>query len=152
MIIGCGKASSPSWISARYCKPWDFRDRGLSSTSPIPHCTNSVLYVDYTEMPKFGDYDFALVVTCELPWFTRVFPCCKHTMGEETIKILLEDWFCVHRAPKEINSDEDVRVCSDTGWYKRLLRSLKVQVSTELPTLIRVTPFVSDRFKFSKWT
>ena len=33
-------------------------------------------------------------------------------------------------APKEINSDEDVRVRSDTGWYKRVLRSLNVQVST----------------------
>ena len=26
------------------------------------HCANSVLYVDHTEMPKFGGYDFALVV------------------------------------------------------------------------------------------
>ena len=38
----------------RSCKPGDIRDRGLYSTLPIPHCANSVLYVDYTEMPKFG--------------------------------------------------------------------------------------------------
>ena len=115
------------------CKPGDIMDRGLYSTLPIPHCANSVLYVDYTEMPKFGGYDFALVVTCGLTRFTRVFPCTKHITGEETIKILLEEWFCVYGAPKEINSDKDVRVRSDTGWYKRVLRSLNVQVSTGIP-------------------
>ena len=117
----------------RSCKPGDIRDRGLFSTLPIPHCANSVLYVDYTEMPKFGGYDFALVVTCGLTRFTRVFPCTKHITREETIKILLEEWFCVYGAPKEINSDEDGRVRSDTGWYKRVLRSLNVQVSTGIP-------------------
>ena len=53
----------------RSCKPGGIRDRCLYSTLPIPHCANSVLYVDYvdyTEMPKFGGYDFALVVTCGL--------------------------------------------------------------------------------------
>ena len=57
----------------RSCKPEDIRDRGLHSTLPIPDCANSVLYVDYTEMPKFGAYDFAQVVTCGLTTFTRVF-------------------------------------------------------------------------------
>ena len=80
----------------RSCKPGDIRDRGLYSTLPIPHCANSVLSLDYTEMPKFGGYDFALVVTCGLTRFTRVFPCTKHMTGEETIKILLEEWFLVH--------------------------------------------------------
>ena len=77
----------------RSCKPGDIRDRGLYSTLPIPHCANSVLYVDCTEMPKFGGYDFALVATCGSTRFTRVFPCTKHITGEETIKILLEEWF-----------------------------------------------------------
>ena len=66
-------------------------------------------------MPKFGGYDFALVVTCGLTRFTRVFPCTKHITGEETIKILLEEWFCVYGAPKEINSDEDVLTRSRGG-------------------------------------
>ena len=48
----------------------------------------------------------------------------------ETIKIFLEEWFCVYGAPKGIDSDEDVGVRSDTGSYKRVLRSLNVQVST----------------------
>ena len=75
------------------CKPADIKNRGLYSTLPIPHCANSALYVDYTEMPKFGGYDTALVVTCGLTKFTWVFPCTKPITGEETIKILLEQWF-----------------------------------------------------------
>ena len=71
----------------RSCKPGDIRDRGLYSTLPIPHCA----YLDYTDMPKFGGYDFALVVTCGLTRFTRVFPCTKQITGEETIKILLDE-------------------------------------------------------------
>ena len=117
----------------RSCKPRDIRDRGLYSMLPIPHCANSVLYVHYTGMPKCGGYDVALAVTCGLTRFTRVFPCTKHITGEETIKILLEEWFCVYGAPKEISSDEDLRLRSDTGWYKRVLRSLIVQLSTGIP-------------------
>ena len=79
--------------------------------------------------------------------FTRVFPCTKHITGEETIKILLEEWFRVYGAPEEISFDEDVRVRSDTGWYKRVLRALNAQVSTGI---IRVTPYVNDRSEFSK--
>ena len=85
------------------------------------------------EMPKFGGYDFALIVACGLTRFTRVFPCTKNITGEETIKILLEERFCVYGAPKEINSDEDVRVRSDTGWYKRVMRPLNVLLSTGIP-------------------
>ena len=43
------------------------------------------------EMPKFRGYDVALVVTCGLTRFTRVFPCTKHITGEEIIRILLEE-------------------------------------------------------------
>ena len=45
-----------------------------------------------------------------------MFPCTKQISSEETIKIPLEEWFCVYEAPKEINSDEDIRLRSDTGW------------------------------------
>ena len=134
----------------RYCKPGDIRDRGLYSTLPIPHCANIVLYVDYTEMPKFGGYAFALVVTCGRTRFTRVFPCTKHITGEETIKILLKEWFCVYGAPKEINSDEDVRVRSDTGWYKRVLRSLNVQVSTGIPYTHTSNPLCEQQIRVLK--
>ena len=49
-----------------------------------------------------------------------------------TIKIVLEDCFGVYVASKQINYDEDVRVRSDTGWYKRVLRARNVQVSTSI--------------------
>ena len=117
----------------RSCKPGDIKDRGLYSTLPIPDCANSVLYVDYTEMPRFEGYDFALVVTYGLTNFTRVFPCTKHITIEETIGILLEEWFCVYGAHKEINSDEDVQVRSHTSCYNRVLKSLNVQVSKGIP-------------------
>ena len=134
----------------RSCKPEDIRDRGLYLTLPIPQCANSVLYVDCTEMAKFGSYDVALVVTCWLTRFTRVFPCTKHITGEETIKILLEEWFCVYGAPKEINSDEDVRVRSNTGWYKRVLRSLHVQVSTGISYTHRSNPLCERQIRVLK--
>ena len=134
LMINYGKRSSPlDKCPCRSCKPWDIRGRGLYSTLSIPHCGNSVLYVDYTEMPKFGGYDFALVVTFWLTRFTRVFPCTTQITREETIKIFLEEWFCVYGAPEEINSDVDVRVRSDTGWHKRVLMSFTGQVSTGIP-------------------
>ena len=125
-------------------------DRVPYSTLPIPHCANSVLYVDYTEMPKLGGYDFALVVTCWLTRFTRVYPCTKHITGEETIKILLEQWFCVYVALKEINPHEDVRVRSDTGWYKRVLRSLNVQVSRGIPYIHTSNPLCEQQIRVLK--
>ena len=102
-------------------------------------------------MLKFGGYDSALVVTFGQIRFTRVFPCTKHITRDETIKILLEEWFCVHGAPKEINSDEDVGVRSNTGWYK----------SPEVPQCPGVdgvphthtsSPLCEDRLEFSKRT
>ena len=62
-----------------------------------------------------------------------MFPCTKHITGEHTIKILVEEWFCVYGAPEEINSNEDVRLRSDTTRYKRVLGSLNVQVSKVTP-------------------
>ena len=132
------------------CRPRHIRDEGLYLTLPIPHCANSVLYVDYTEMPKFGGYDLALVVTCGLTSFTRVFPCTRHITGEETIEMLLKEWFCVNGAPKEINSDEDVRVRSDTGWYRSVLRSLNVQVSTGIPYTHTSNPLCERQIRVLK--
>ena len=116
----------------RSCKPGDLRDKGLYSTLPIPQCANNVVHVNYTEMPKFRGYNLALVVTCGLIRFIRVFACNKHITGEQTIKIPLEEWFSVYGAPKEINSDKGSTVRSDTGWYKSVLRTFNVQVSKEI--------------------
>ena len=94
------------------------RDRGLISSLPIPYCTNSLPYVDFIHgLPSFGGYDSCLVVTCGLSHFTCVISCNKKITGEQTVKMLVEQWFEPYGAPKQVHSDEDVRIRSDTGWY-----------------------------------
>ena len=56
--------------------------------------------------------------------------CTKHITGEWSIKVSLKEWFSVYRAPKKINSEKNVRIGLDTGWYMRVLRALSVQVFT----------------------
>ena len=90
-------------------------------------------------MPKFGGYHFALVVICGLTKFTLVLPCTKRLTGQVTIKILLEDWCCVYGASKDINCNEETRS------YKRVLRSLNVQVSAGLPYTHTSNPYVNAR-------
>ena len=115
-------------------KKSDSRDRGLVSSLLIPYCANSLLYVDFVHgLPKFGVYDSCLVVTCGLTLFTRAFPCNKKITGGQTVNILVEQWFQHYGAPKEVHSDEDVRIRSHTGWYKRVLDALNVQVTTGVP-------------------
>ena len=112
----------------------DSRDRGEVSSLPIPYCANSLLDVDFIHgLPKFGGYDSCLVVTCGLTRFTRAFPCNKKITGEQTVKTLVEQWFQHYGAPKEVRSEEDVRIRSDTGWYKRVLDALNVHVTAGVP-------------------
>ena len=115
-------------------KGGDSRDRGLISSLCIPYCTNSLLYVDFIHgLPRFGGYDSCLVVTCGLSRFTCVFPCNKKITGEQTVKTLVEQWFKPYGAPKQVHSAEDVRIRSDTGWYKGVLNALDVEVTTGVP-------------------
>ena len=115
-------------------KQSDSRDRGLISSLPITYCANSLLYVDSIHgLPRFGGYDSCLVVTCGLSRFTRVFPCNKKITGEQTVKMFVEQWFEPYGAPKQVHSDEDVRIRSDTGWYKRVPNALNVEVITGVP-------------------
>ena len=115
-------------------KQSDPRDRGLVSSLPIPYCANSLLYVNFIHgLLKFGGYDSCLVVTCGLTRFTRAFPCHKKITGEQTVKILVEEWFEHYAAPKEVHSDEDVPIQSATRWYKRVLDTLNGHVTTGVP-------------------
>ena len=41
-------------------------DRGAVRNLPIPNQMNSILYVDFMELPKFAGHDFALLVPGEL--------------------------------------------------------------------------------------
>ena len=49
------------------------------------------------------------------------------------MKSLVELWFEQHGAPEEVHSNDDVRIWSFTGWYKRMLDALNVRVSTDVP-------------------
>ena len=110
------------------------RDRGLVSSLPIPYGPNSLSYVDFIHvLPTIAGYDSCLVVTCSLTHFTRAFPCNKKTTGEQTVNILVEQWFEHYGAPKEVQSHEDVRIWSDGGWYKQVLDALNVHVTTGVP-------------------
>ena len=112
-------------------KQSDSRDSGLISSLPIPYCNNSLPYVDLIHgQPRFGGYDSCLVVTRGLSRFIRVFPCNKKISGEQTGKMLVKQWFQPYGAPKQAHSDENVRIRSDTGWYKRVLNALDVEVTT----------------------
>ena len=98
-------------------KQSDSRDRGLISSLPIPYCANSLLYEDFIHgLPRFGGYDSCLVVTCGLSRFTRVFLCNRKITGEQTVKMLVEQWFEPYGTPKQVHSDVHVRIRSDTGW------------------------------------
>ena len=91
-------------------------------------------------LPRFAGYDSYLVVTCGLSRFTRVFHCNKKIMGEQIVKMLVEQCFELYGAPKELHSDEDVRTRSDTGWYKRVLNALNVEVTTGVPSTHTSSP------------
>ena len=115
-------------------KQSDSRDRGLIFSLPISYCTNSLLYVDFIQdLPCFGSYDSCSVVTCGLSRFTCVFPCNKKITGEQTVKMLVEQWFEPYGAPKQVHSDEDVRIRSDTRGNKRVLNALNVKVTAGVP-------------------
>ena len=47
--------------------------------------------------------------------------------------MFVEQWFQPYGAPKQVHSDEGVRMRSDTGWYKRVLNTLNVEVTTGVP-------------------
>ena len=115
-------------------KQSDGRDGGLISSLPIPHCTNCLLYVDFIHsLPRFGGYDSWLVVTCGLSRFMRVFPCNRKVTVEQTVKMLVKQWFEPYEAPKQVHSDGDVGIRSHTGWYKRVLNALNVEITTGVP-------------------
>ena len=56
------------------------------------------------------------------------------------MNVLIEQWFEHYRARKEVHYDEDVRIWSDTGWYKRVLDALKVHVTTGVPYIHTCNP------------
>ena len=52
--------------------------------------------------------------------------------------MLVEQLFEPYGAPKQVHSDEDVRIRSDTGWYKRVLNALNVEVMKPVRTPVAI--------------
>ena len=131
------RSSMQTIVDACGCHPSDqsdSRDSGLICSLPIAYCANSLLYAElFHYFPRLGGYDGCLVVPCGLSRFTRVFSCSKRFAVEQTVKMLVKQWFEPYGAPKEVHSDEDVRMGSQTGWYKRVLNVVDVQVTTYVP-------------------
>ena len=137
MVDSCGCHAS---------KQSDSSERKLVSSLPVPYCSNSLLLADFIhDLPTLGGYDSCLVVTCGLTHFTTAFPCNKKITGELPGKHLVEQWFEHHGAPKELHSDKDVHIRSDTGWRKRVLDALNVHVTTGVPTVTLLTLCAKDR-------
>ena len=49
------------------------------------------------------------------------------------MKTLVEQRFQLYEVPKEVHSDEDVRIRSDTGLCKQVLDALNVHVNSGVP-------------------
>jgi hypothetical protein len=84
-------------------------------------------------MPHFGGYNFVMVISCGLSRFTRAYALSKKCDGETVLKILLEEWIAVYVCPKQIHSDQDIRLVSPSGWYRNVLGQLGVEVTFGVP-------------------
>ena len=108
-------------------------DQGLTAHLPVPRMVNSVLYLDFTEIPKYSGHDFALLVTCGLSRFTRAFPLTRKWDGETVLKELFEGWIQAYGMPKRIHTNRDIRFTSRTGWYTGVLKNMGVEVDSGTP-------------------
>ena len=98
---------------------------------------NSMLYLHFTEMPKCSGHDFALLATCGLSRFTRVFPLTKKYDGETILKELFEGWTQVYEMPIGVHSDRDIKLTLNNGWYTGVLKNMGVQVDCMTPNYKR---------------
>ena len=104
------------------------------SSLPIPYFANSPLYLDNIHgLPRFESYENCVVVSCGVTRFRSAFPYSQNILGLYTVKILVEQWFKMYGARTEVHSNEDVRIWSDTRWYKRVLDAAHVHVTTGVP-------------------
>ena len=108
-------------------------DRGEVRNLPIPNQMNSILYVDFMELPKFAGHDFALLVTDGLSRYSRVFPLTKKVDGEGVLKEIFEGWVQVYELPKIIHSYQDIPFTSPTGWYRSVMRAMGTEVQFGTP-------------------
>ena len=73
------------------------------------------------------------MVTCGPSRLTCVFPCNKKITDEQTVENVGRTTAEPYGAPKQVHSDENVRIRSDIGWYTRVLNALNLEVTTGVP-------------------
>ena len=115
-------------------------DRPEVRNLSIPNQMNSILYLDFMELPKFAGRDFTLLVTDGLSRYSRVIPLTKKVDGEGVLKEIFEGWVQVYGLPRIIHSDQDIRFTSPTGWYRSIMRAMgtEVQFGTPYKTVMRI--------------
>ena len=116
-------------------KPNSQVDRGEMGNLPIPHMVSSVVYLDFMHLPHYVGHNFALMVTCGLSRFARVFPMNKKADSETVLKTLFEEWVQVYGLPKVIHSDQDVRLTAAGNWYRGVLETLGCEIQFGTPYL-----------------
>ena len=100
---------------------------------PIPYLPNTVLYVDFIEMPKYGGYNFVFLMTDSLTRFTQAVPCTKQVDSEGTCKLVMQEWVQRYNLPAIIHSDQDIRIKSSTCFYQEVLKGMGVEVQLGVP-------------------
>ena len=115
------------------CKQNTCADRGLVGALPIPELGNQILYVDLVKVPKFGGFNYILMVCCALTRLFRVYPWTKRIDGEQVFVILFKEWIQVYCRLVEVYSDNDVRFTSEKGYWRGLLSRMGVRVHFGIP-------------------
>ena len=80
-------------------------DRGEVRNLSIPNQMESILSVDFLELPRLTGHDFALVATNGLSRYSRVFPLTKKVDGEGVLKEIFKGWVEIYGLPKIIHND-----------------------------------------------
>ena len=61
--------------------------------------------------------------------------------------MFVEQRFEPYGAPKQVHSDEDVLIRTETGWYKRVLKALNVEVTTGVPYTHTSNPLCEEQIR-----
>ena len=115
------------------CKQNTCADRGLAGALPILESGNQILYVHFVEVPKFGGFNYILMVCCALKRFSREYPCTRRIGGEQAFENFFRKRIQVYGRPVEVYSDNDVRFTSGKGYRRALISRMGVRVHFSIP-------------------
>ena len=116
-------------------KPNSHVDRREMGNLQIPNMVSSVVYLDFMHLPHYAGHNFALLVTCELSRFVRVFPLNKKADSETVLKTLFEEWVQAYGLRKVIHSHQDERLTAAGNSYHGVLETLGCEIQFGTPYL-----------------